>query len=270
MISILGCGWYGLALGNALALDGYEVKGSTTSPHRVSELTAAGLKPYIVKLSEGVLETEPDFFNCDTLVVSIPPKLRSGYTDYIPNLQQLIAYILKYNIKRVIFISSTGVYPESNSVVDEGTIPQPNSELGKTLLEAEELFRYQTEFKTAIIRFGGLVGPGRHPGRFFAGKKNIPNGQAPVNLIHLQDCIVLTQSIIKQDAFGYTFNACSPHHPAKAVFYTVAAQHAGLPIPEFIDELKEWKTVTSINTTGILNFEYKVNNWQQCFEQDLF
>ncbi|HAP82964.1 MAG TPA: NAD(P)-dependent oxidoreductase, partial [Enterobacteriaceae bacterium] len=33
-----------------------------------------------------------------------------------------------------------------------------------------------------------LVGPGRHPGRFFAGKSG-PNGNHGVNLVHLEDVV---------------------------------------------------------------------------------
>lgn len=270
MISILGCGWYGLALGKALVKDGLTVKGSTTSPNRVAEINEAGLQPYIVALTAGTANFDADFFNCETLIVSIPPKLRSGETDYIPKTQNLIEAILKYNVKQVIYISSTGVYPESNSVVDEQTIPEPNTESGRILFAAENLFTSQTAFQTTVIRFGGLVGPGRHPGRFFAGKQNIPNGKAPVNLIHQQDCIGLTKTILNKNAFGYTFNACSPDHPAKAVYYSDAASHAGLALPQFVDELQEWKTINSVSIPANLNYSFAIDDWKNCFVNNCF
>ncbi len=271
MISILGCGWYGLPLGKILVQQGFAVNGSTTSAERLPELADAGLTPYLVNLTEDKDDIEAAFFNCETLIISIPPKLRSGDGDnYLANLQLVISNIIKYKISRVIYISSTGVYPESNSAVDEQTDPEPQAPSGKILLAAENLFRNQTAFKTTIIRFGGLVGPGRHPGRFFAGKTNIPNGQAPVNLIHLQDCIGLTQNIIQQNAYGYTFNACSPHHPAKQEFYTLAAANAGLPLPVFNDELLEWKRIDSVYTNTLLNYRFGINNWQNCFAGNYF
>jgi nucleoside-diphosphate-sugar epimerase len=271
MISILGCGWYGLALGKALVTGGVKVKGSTTSAGRLHELTGAGLTPYIIQLSGDDSIVEDAFFDCETMIISIPPKIRSGNGDeYTTKLQLLISHIVKSNISNVIYISSTGVYPDDNSVVNEQTVPKPNTDSGKILFEAEELFRNQTQFQTTIIRFGGLVGPGRHPGRFFAGKQNIPNGQAPVNLVHLQDCIGLTLSVLNQQAFGHTFNACSPHHPHKSWFYTQAAINAGLPLPHFIDELKEWKTINSTNVPAILSYEYEVIDWQKCFKGKCF
>ncbi|MFD1255463.1 SDR family NAD(P)-dependent oxidoreductase [Mucilaginibacter terrae] len=271
MISILGCGWYGLALGKALVKNDAKVKGSTTSAARLHELANNGLVPYILQLPGTGSSINEDFFSCQTLIISIPPKLRSGDGDnYIVKLQLVISLIIKHQIKQVIYISSTGVYLESNSVVNELTVPNPDTLPGKILFEAEELFRNQTDFKATIIRFGGLVGPGRHPGRFFAGKQNIPNGQAPVNLIHQQDCVGLTQSILNQQAFGYTFNACSPHHPHKSWYYTQAAVHAGLPLPHFVDELKDWKAIDSVNVPAVLGYEFKVNDWQKCFDGNLF
>ena len=111
-------------------------------------------------------------------------------------------------------------------VVTELSPAEPQTLSGKQILKAEQILLANPHFITTILRFSGLVGPGRHPGRFFAGKKNIPNGKAPVNLIHLQDCIDLTLLILRKEAFGYTFNAAAPHHPQRQEFYTTAAQNA--------------------------------------------
>jgi nucleoside-diphosphate-sugar epimerase len=270
MISILGCGWYGLELGRALVQDGEKVKGSTTTEARFETIEAAGVTPYLVEISGSELIANHNFFNCNTLIVSIPPRIRSGETDYLAKIQQLISSIIKQGIKQVIYISSTGVYPDCNADLNELNTPQPQSQSGKMLSDAEKLFKNQSAFKTTIIRFGGLVGPGRHPGRFFSGKTNIPNGQAPVNLIHLNDCVALTKSILNNNAFGHTFNACSPHHPTKAEFYTQAALHADLPTPSFIDELLEWKTISSVNIPTVLGYKFAISNWDDCFANNCY
>jgi nucleoside-diphosphate-sugar epimerase len=195
------------------------------------------------------------------LVISITPRFRKGETaGYLPKIRRIIQTILQYQIKKVIYISSTAVYGDHSSEVNELDEPQPDTESGTILLEAEKLFQNETKFKTTIIRFGGLVGPDRHPGRFFAGKKDIPNGMAPVNLIHQQDCVGISIAIIEKNAFGYLFNACAPDHPQKADFYRAAALKAGLPVPEFVDELKNWKVVSSINLGDVLGYEFKVKN----------
>ncbi|MEO3406698.1 NAD(P)H-binding protein [Mucilaginibacter sp. CAU 1740] len=259
-ISILGCGWYGSALAKAFIADGLQVKGSTTSSAKLDELAAIGIKPYLVNFLPGEETYDTDFFDCDVLWIAIPPKSRGGEgAVFIDKIRGIINAIKRHAVQKAVFISSTGVYADSNQHVNETTDPQPNTEAGRILFEAENLFREEAGFKTTIIRFAGLIGPARDPGRFFAGKKDIPNGDAPVNLIHLDDCIGLSKAILAGDAFGYLFNGCAPDHPTRADFYTKAAIQSSFEKPEFIRELKEWKIVESVNVGQVLDYEYKVS-----------
>jgi nucleoside-diphosphate-sugar epimerase len=261
-VSILGCGWYGMALAKALVAKGIAVNGSTTSPDKLQTLQTGGIKPFLIDLSAEKAIVDPAFFTCNVLVIAIPPKNRSGEgAEYVHKLQRVIDAVHQGSVKKVILISSTGVYSEQNMELNELSNPKPNILSGKMLFDAEELFRHQASFKTTIIRFGGLIGPGRDPGRFFAGKKEIPNGLAPVNMIHQDDCIGFTFAILDKDVFGYTLNACTPHHPPKFAFYTQAAAKAGLEQPEFIPELKEWKIISSVHADDFLNYDFKIKNW---------
>lgn len=270
VVSILGCGWYGQALAKSLIDKGITVKGSTTSNEKLEQLSREGIVPCSVRFDAESESFAPSFFECDVLIVSITPKFRKGdAAAYLPKVQRIIHAILKYQVKKIIYISSTGVYGDHNTKVNELTGPDPDTGSGSILLAAERLFQGEPDFKTAIIRFGGLVGPARHPGRFFAGKKQIPNGLAPVNLIHLFDCVGITEGIIEKDAFDQLFNACSPDHPTRADFYLRVALAAGLPAPDFIIELKNWKIVDSINLKSTLNYEFKVPYWKDhLFDQE--
>lgn len=261
-VSILGCGWYGRALAKALIRQNIIVNGSVTTAGKLSPLADLRIKPYIINLSPENTIIDPGFFDCDMLVISIPPRFKSGETaGYLLKMQAAIAALIKYHVRQVIYISSTGVYGNIKGEANELTYPSPDTPSGRILLDAENIMRSQTGFKTTIIRFGGLVGPGRHPGRFFAGKQNIPNGRAPVNLIHLDDCLAITQAIIQKGVFDHLFNACSSHHPPKNDFYKFAAAQAGLPLPAFIDELKEWKIINSINLKQLLNYHFMMEDW---------
>jgi nucleoside-diphosphate-sugar epimerase len=258
VVSILGCGWYGKALAAALLKKGIIVKASATSTSGLEHLHTIGVQPpYIIKFNADSEAIDPHFFDCDIMVVSISPKLKSGEGEsYRHKIQRIIKTCVQYQVKKVIYISSTGVYGEHNSEVNELNEPKPDTRSGAVLLEAESLFQKELAFKTTIIRFGGLIGPGRHPGRFFAGKNNIPNGLAPVNLIHQLDCVAITMAVIGRDVFDYLFNAVSPDHPAKSDYYREMADMAGLPLPEFVSELKSWKIVNSINLSKILGYEF--------------
>lgn len=259
-ISILGCGWYGLELAKQLTENGYTVKGSTTTSEKFSLLTPSGIIPYLVNFREEEEEFDAAFFNSPLLIVCIPPKRSSAEQHtFLSKIERISKAAASGSVTDLIFISSTSVYGDRNSKVDENTIAEPDTDSGKAILSAESLLTQNQNFNTTIIRFGGLIGPGRNPGRFFAGKTAIPNGQAPVNLIHLSDCIGITIELIEKEAYGYTYNACSPEHPARASFYTHAAAVSGLDQPQFKDELLSWKLVESINLKKQLNYDFKVS-----------
>lgn len=259
-ISILGCGWYGKALAAELVKKGTTVKGSTTSDEKLTLLEAEGIKPYIINLSPEAKIIDADFFVCDILWVSIPPRARAGKgLEYIAQIKELIILIHQHHIKQVVLISSTGVYGDNNKPVNETDEPNPDSDAGQVLLQAEELLRAETTFTTTVIRFGGLIGPGREPGRFFAGKTDIPNGDAPVNMIHLTDCLGVSNALLEKQAFGKIYNACSPEHPTRASFYARAAAQSGLEQPQFISGKGKWKSIESKNVPNLLGYTYKVS-----------
>ena len=168
-VSILGCGWYGLALAKALVADGYEVKGSTTSEPKLAALEELGIKPYLINLSDGKGDFDVDFFTSDILVICIPSRKKND--DSLGLIDQLKVITALAKSKQVIFISSTGIYQDGNFVVDENVIPEPTSEVGKSLVDAETFLRQSALFTTTIIRFGGLIGPNRNLAKHFAGKK---------------------------------------------------------------------------------------------------
>ncbi len=255
-ISILGCGWYGLPLAEALVNAGYTVNGSTTSQEKLPVLREKLIQPFLINTADNS-NLDYAFFDCDILWIAIPPRSRSGGGEqYIQALEQISEVVKQYGIKDVILVSSTGVYGDTDSHVNENIVPQPGSESGKVILQAESLLRNNTAFRTTVVRFGGLVGPGRHPGRFFAGKRDIPNGKAPVNLIHLDDCVGISIALLEKEAFGYVINACSPAHPEKQQFYNEAALAGGYEKPVFVDELLEWKIVNSIICGPLLSYDF--------------
>jgi nucleoside-diphosphate-sugar epimerase len=258
-ISILGCGWYGMALGRKLVESGYTVKGSTTTQDKFSLLQDSSILPFIASFQENEETFDEAFFDSTVLIICIPPKRSSAEQHtFQSKVARIASAASQYAIKHVIFISSTSVYGDLNAEVDEHTDAAPETDSGKAILASENLLKEFTNFTTTIIRFGGLIGPNRNPGRFFAGKTNIPNGQAPVNLIGLSDCIGITLKILESAAFGNTFNACFPEHPSRAEFYTNAALQSGLELPQFKDELLNWKQVNSIMLNERLKYTFQM------------
>ena len=240
-ISILGCGWLGMPLAKSLLEKGFSVKGSTTSLEKISAIESNGIQPFQIELSETEIKGEIDSFlkNSEILIIDIPPKLRGiSSENFVKKIQNLIPFIEKSKIEKVIFISSTSVYSDASLTalrVTESTKPNPETENGKQLLATEILLQSNENFKTTVVRFGGLIGDDRHPIHFLAGRKNIENPEAPINLIHQKDCIGIIEAIVKQECWNETFNAVAPFHPTRKEYYTQKAMELGLPLPKFVN-----------------------------------
>ena len=93
-------------------------------------------------------------------------------------------------------MSSTSVYSDKDTVVTEATLPNPNTESGKQLLQCEKLLQDNSHFETTILRFGGLIGEDRNPIHFLAGRSNIENPDDPcgVNKISIQNNVITIQA----------------------------------------------------------------------------
>lgn len=270
-ISILGCGWLGFPLAKKLMEKGHSVNGSTTSENKLSLLENAGINPFLVALeSDSISESINDFLkNSEILIIDIPPKLRGNNSDssnpsqkiFVEKMQKLIPYIEKSTVKKVLFVSSTSVYGDENGIITEETIPNPETESGKQLLLAEAFLQKNQNFETTILRFGGLIGEDRHPVKFLAGKENLENPDAPVNLIHQNDCIGIIEEIIKQSKWNDVFNAVAPFHPTREEYYTQKAKEQNLVLPKFNTEKSNIKKIISsekIETN--LNYHFKPEN----------
>ena len=110
-----------------------------------------------------------------------------------------------------------------------------------------------------MLRFCGLFGPDRNPGRFLVGKI-LPgsSGQVPVNMIHLDDCIAIITEILEQNVWGEVFNACADEHPAKEEFYGEAARQLNFDPPKFAATAADaYKVVDSTKLRRMLNYRFK-------------
>ncbi len=265
-ISILGCGWLGLPLAKSLIEKGFSIIGSTTSVEKIAILEEARIVPFQISLFEDKIEGNLDLFlsNSDVLIIDIPPKLRGDSKEnFVAKIQNIIPFIEKSSVEKVIFVSSTSVYEDNNSIITEDTIPNPDTESGRQLLEAEHLLQSNSNFQTIIVRFGGLIGEERHPIKFLAGRENIENPEGPINLIHQVDCIGIIEAIIElqqtqSENWNEVFNTVAPFHPTRKEYYTHKAIELNLPLPEFdYSKPSIGKTILSDKVKSVINYEFK-------------
>ncbi len=245
-ISILGSGWLGLPLVQCFTRQGYKVKASTTSKHRFSEIEAKGAEAYIVNteyLDKGVQE----FLDADILVINIPSKS-------IENYISLVDEINLSEVKCVLFISSTSVYRNVDSTISESNHEYYSD---SPLLEIENMMTALVGKVTTIVRFGGLIGYDRHPGKFFSEGRVIRQPNSAVNLIHLDDCIAIIERIINMDAWGEVFNCCADTHPSKCEFYTHAANSSKLQQLKFDNtDCSKGKVISNEKVKRRLNYDF--------------
>jgi len=263
IISLLGCGWLGIPLAKELLHAGFSIKGSTTSEQKLTPLSGIGLHSFQISLEETkIIGNMHSFLQSDLLIVDIPPKLRGNQSEnFVKKIQMLIPFIEKSTVKNVLFVSSTSVFGSHQGAVDESSFPEPDSESGRQLFACENLLKQSTHFKTTLLRFGGLIGPNRHPIYFLSGR-TVTSPNAPVNLIHLEDCIGIVRHIIAHQLWGKTFHGVSPFHPSKESYYSRIAQQLGLLMPEFQHEaiVDQHKIVNSICLNKTPRYHFKQIN----------
>ena len=204
----------------------------------------------------------------DVLVIDIPPGLRretstSNEMTFVNKVKTLIPFVEKSGVQKVVFVSSTSVFGDSFPIIEitEETKPNPDTESGKQLVISETLLQSNPNFKTTVIRFGGLLGDDRHPIKFLAGRTNVENPDAPVNMIQREDCIGIIEKILKHvqyDNWGETFNAVAPHHPTRKDYYHKKAEIFNLPLPTFAENSEsKGKIISSKKVETILGYSFQ-------------
>lgn len=235
-VSILGCGWLGFPLAKSLVGKGYQVSGSTTTQEKMIELKKEEISPYLLKIDgsdkKNALSGPSAFFNCDLLIIDIPPKVKSTSEHSHPNqIKQIIECIVRQRVKKVIYISATSVYPATSNAVDESTPIDVENTGNGALFLAEQLLK-ETNVDLSILRCGGLLGYDRIPGKYYIGKV-VTNGNTPVNYIHRDDAIAVIHELIKADTWNHTFNLVAPLHPTRKEVFVKNAEDLHFEPPRF-------------------------------------
>lgn len=247
-VSIIGMGWLGIPLAEALREKGIAVKGTTTNPEKEQSLRKQGFECEQLLLNPELEGPVPEkIFNTDILFINIPPSTRSKPSSFHPRQIELIKGLAQaHGIKKVIYVSSTSVYPNKNQVATEAD-PLNHANTGNpALLNAENLLWKNKTYDLTVIRFGGLLGDNRIPGKYFSGKENVP-GHPPVNYIHRKDAVNAVLWIIEKNLWNETYNIVCPKHPEKKAVLEKNAIDIGFAPPVNYEKPKkqEWKEIAA-------------------------
>ena len=251
-VAIVGCGWLGLPLAKKLVSSGIKVYGTTTKKEKLDKLNKLGVEAYLFRGKVDLEDLQLTHFHPDVAVITIPP---SGAIDYPDLILQLIE--LLPSTCRIVFTSSIGVYEPTIDTVKEDGACLPDH----PVLRAEEEIRKQAMGRSVILRLGGLFGAGRHPIAFLAGKKDLSQPKAAVNLVHLQDVIQAIGAIIWKHQSSGTYNLVFPDHPSKEDYYQEKAERMGLEKPVYKTDDTIGKIVVGDKIVKDFDFNYSHDLW---------
>ena len=253
-ITIIGGGWLGVQLAEALYADGYTIAISSRDPKKRLFFENNKWKSLSISFSDTSVNINP-LVETDVLIIGLPP---TGFTNY----PLMISFLLStFSITtRVIFLSSTGVYANSTGrVFEESALIQEHP-----LAVAENIILQTSNW--CILRLGGLIGPKRHPIHSLI-KKVAPlnDGDSPVNLVHSHDVIQAIKMIVNQKVNEKIFTICNPEHPSRHDYYGLAARYfydkdltfnKGIP-GKYVDG-------SAIENWGAYKYTSSIYNFDEC------
>ena len=199
-VGILGLGF----LGKILAYDFAYIQESWGTWHKNPPPKSA-LKVFPFDWSsEKSWASLPEF--PETIVLTIPPLLKDPEAEKI-RLNEWGGWMKtnRTNIKRIIYISSTGVYPKRNGLWLEKSEFEPDTNSGKLRLITEKILgRF---FKLHVVRPGGIYGNGRGIDVRLKSGKHIPVSGTPVHRIHVKDLARIVLHLLKNPESVLCVNA---------------------------------------------------------------
>lgn len=257
-ISVLGCGWLGAPLAYRLLQEGYTVKGSTTRTEKLASLKDLGIAPYLLRLDPELQgQEQEDFLKADILIVNIPPQVHKQGEGYHPQqIEALLQAIEKQPQLKVVYTSSTSVYPnQGESLTEEAATPEAAG-ANQTLLRAEQLLQEALGDRLTVLRCGGLMGYDRISGKW---SKGAEVADTPVNYLHRDDAVEIILQLIRGQHWGKVYNAVSPEHPGRAAIYTKNAAAFGWPVAS-ITPGDQHKTISPKKLQKELGYQFKYPN----------
>lgn len=245
--TILGTGWLGLELANQLK-DEFKIKVSARNEEKSKLLVSFGFFTFI--LNENDFSFLDELLDTNYLFINYPP---SKFDDYIGFLDRIYKHEKIKNIEKIIFISSTSIYPNIEGNFDENFVI--NDSNSKIVFEAEKLVENRSD---VIFRVSGLVGGNRYFGKR-SSNKVVEFPKSIINFVHRNDVINATKFIIEKNLNGI-FNLCSKEHPTKEEIYTFNSKKYDFEIPIFLDNKSFLNRIIDGSKIEKLGFVYKYNN----------
>lgn len=226
-VAILGCGYVGMAVARHWREQGLRIAATTTRPERLAELESIADRALVMRGSDLAAFSDLLAGGVHTLLICLAAGRQGDYcATYLATAQTLMHYLEDYQLEdrpglgQIIFTSTCSVYGDYGGAwVTEADPPRPLSPNGTIMLTTEQtLLTAATDRRqVAILRLGGIYGPGRELAtiyRSFAGTVRPGRGNQPTNWVHLKD-IVGAIAFVRQQSLGGIYNLVQDEIPSR-------------------------------------------------------
>ncbi len=172
---------------------------------------------------------------------------------------------LSYQPKRIVLISTTGVYGDSKGAwINEQTPVNPQAERAYRRLSAEQLLqqwaqKYQREY--IILRVPGIYAKDRLPlARLKKGLPVVNNAEAGwTNRIHADDLAMICKQAMESTLSGEIYNATDGHPSTITEYFNQVADYAGLERPPQIS-MQQAEATLSVGMVSYLRESRRISN----------
>ncbi len=244
-ITFIGLGWVSKAAALHFNKLNYKVKGTKRTAEKIDNIEV---------YSWSLANPFPPDAVSENIVISIASRTHELY-----QYELLFKDLQLHSPKNIIFLSTTSVYGNKRGILEE-TTNLSDLFADNLHLQISELFlKY---FPSGIVlRLAGLVGPGRNPVNFFAGKQIVLDPQLNINLVHQIDVVRAMVSCIDNNAKGI-YNVCSSTHSSRQEFYTKLSEFYRLSPPQFAEckQNDNIRIVSNAKLKSELNFKFNVDD----------
>lgn len=249
-VAIIGLGWLGLPLAQHLSAQGWQVKGTKRTDSHLD-----GIDTFRFCLGDKLERELGELLRVDSLVINIPPS-KIGDDAYFIGIKGLVQTAILQNVRHILFVSTTGVFPQTSGVFDESCC-----DLLETGTVRVERWLQTLPIHCDIVRLAGLIGKHRHPVFHLAGKRELKNAGQPVNLVHQQDVIRAIEWLLNTPNQQRIFHLCASQHPTRSEYYTAMAAKFGLADLHFLPEISPLvRIISGEKICRELGFQYQFDD----------
>ena len=268
---IIGCGDIGRRVAKRYLNQTSNIHALVSSQVSKERCDALGINSIILDLdNKNVLVNLGNQIQGSQLFYFVPPP-RYGIED--TRLQNFLTS-LSTQPRRIVLISTTGVYGDSNGEwVDENHPIKPQAERAQRRLSAEQTLQewaqtYQREI--IILRVPGIYAKDRLPLTRLKKRLPVVNQEEAgwTNRIHADDLAMVCKAAMESNSSGEIYNVTDGHPSTMTEYFNQVADYANLPRPPQIS-MQQAEATLSAGMVSYLQESRRISNRKMLDELDV-